>query len=459
MIKCLLIDIPTVPVDNKPISENEKKLRKILSRISSIKNDDFWHRKKKKSYSRGMLSIASAIKKDGHEVYYYKLESQNLSNIYDIINKSHICGISAATPFLKYAYEVSVKLKKINPSIRVVFGGPHATFAPRPVINQNSNIDIVIRGSGELAMRELCNGISQREISNCCYIHNGNIHVGRIMPFNKDTYFSPDYSVLKDSINNYRINLQTTIGCSNNCSFCSNGTRQVVKIPIEKIIDEWKQIKDINKNTQIHFCDTNFLYDLEHAKMICSLIPSYFPESTKFSCDIRGDTKISSDILNILEKVGFKRICIGIETSSNYILKMNDKNCTYQKTIKTIKFIKNNSSINVYGYWMIGMPYQTVNHIRKDIETAVRLIESGIVDELSASISFIPLPGSKVYSNPDKYHFCLKKEKYVFGKLSWEENLYESCTIKKEHLIKLKEIYFKKMISAYNLRYKNLFTY
>ena len=58
---------------------------------------------------------------------------------------------------LNYPYVrlLSIALKKKNPLINVILGGPTATFSFREIMNHTPEIDICVRGEGEQTMLEL----------------------------------------------------------------------------------------------------------------------------------------------------------------------------------------------------------------------------------------------------------------------------------------------------------------
>ncbi|MHA1372469.1 MAG: cobalamin-dependent protein, partial [Promethearchaeota archaeon] len=59
-------------------------------------------------------------------------------------------GITAMTPYIKNAYILSRAIKKINNKTIIVLGGWHASALPERTLLECPEIDIIVRGEGEL---------------------------------------------------------------------------------------------------------------------------------------------------------------------------------------------------------------------------------------------------------------------------------------------------------------------
>src|SRR4030042_4218597 len=105
----------------------------------------------------GLAYIASYIKN------YYPtwildmvVEPEKLNNMLHSINPN-IVGITCTSQTFQDALEVARKVKKYNSAIKVVMGGSHPSAIPEETL-KHPEIDIVIKGEGEKAFLEICQG-------------------------------------------------------------------------------------------------------------------------------------------------------------------------------------------------------------------------------------------------------------------------------------------------------------
>ncbi|GAI18217.1 unnamed protein product [marine sediment metagenome] len=70
----------------------------------------------------------------------------------------NIVGISCHTPLVYPAHTIAKIVKSVSRQITVIMGGPHPTVLPEQII-ADENVDIVVRGEGEITLFELVEAI------------------------------------------------------------------------------------------------------------------------------------------------------------------------------------------------------------------------------------------------------------------------------------------------------------
>lgn len=122
----------------------------------------------------GLVTIATHLESIFPDFQIEVLDGKNfeLNELYDLIN-ADVVGFS--TWFSNYKSTVSLikKIKMKNPSTKIVVGGPHATVLAKNVMQNNSNIDYVIVGEGEIKLQLLLSGISPCLIPGIYYRKDG----------------------------------------------------------------------------------------------------------------------------------------------------------------------------------------------------------------------------------------------------------------------------------------------
>jgi anaerobic magnesium-protoporphyrin IX monomethyl ester cyclase len=243
---------------------------------------------------QGLLSIASFVRASGFDVYLAdcQLECRNIESFAAYLQRNfrdkptgltHI-GISAVTISANNAFQIAKLCRDFYPESKIIMGGAHPTVMFEEVL-EKSVADIVVYGEGEITMLELMQGISLNEIKGICYKDvEGKLVVNppRERISDLDTLPLPAYDLIhihryKAAEGIYRklpvMNMITSRGCPNQCTFCSKtlGSRVSVKSP-ERIIEEMLVLKNNFGIREIMFHDDTFTLDKKRVHALCDLI-------------------------------------------------------------------------------------------------------------------------------------------------------------------------------------------
>jgi radical SAM superfamily enzyme YgiQ (UPF0313 family) len=141
-----------------------------------------------------------------------------------------VVGITATTPAIYDAYEVAGLAKELNPNVKTIIGGPHATFTAKETLDECPALDVVVRNEGELMAKELLDpfekGMPVKDILGISFRDGGEVKETEDRPFinNLDEIPFPAYDLLPMSeykLGNHRYEMMmTSRGCPFNCIFC-----------------------------------------------------------------------------------------------------------------------------------------------------------------------------------------------------------------------------------------------
>jgi radical SAM superfamily enzyme YgiQ (UPF0313 family) len=361
------------------------------------------------------------------EILDAKLKNLNYRQIKKKIEKFNpdIVGISFFLSLvINICYDLAKLVKIINPNCLVVFGGRHPTAEPEETL-KTSNVDIIVRGEGELTFRELIikgtpenvNGISYK--SNGIIIHNPD----RVPLQDLENIRYPARHLIKK--NKYKMftvrfeTVETSRGCPHRCKFCYTpifGRGLWRSRPVEKIITELKMITQNRKITDIFFVDDNFAASTKRIVSLCDRIieckRNKEISDLKFFAQIRVDSVIRSpQMVEKMANAGFCVVFMGIESASEETLKDIRKGFSFNKVIKAIRILHENNII-VLGNIIIGLDLNaTMEDVRKEIE----FMKEVNIDTLGFSI-LIPFPGTIILDELKERNLVLTKDwsKYTF---------------------------------------------
>ena len=147
-------------------------------------------------------------------------------------------GVSILTESFKNAQKIIYLIKKNNPNLPIIIGGPHCTLFPKKSLEE-TEADICVQGEGEYTLIEIINNfnnkINLKNISGLTIKINNNIITGKppIPIENIDSLPFPSRDLVKNNIYGIGLNpnakkgeytsIITSRGCPFSCKFCQTG--------------------------------------------------------------------------------------------------------------------------------------------------------------------------------------------------------------------------------------------
>lgn len=262
-------------------------------------------------------------------------------------------------------------LDEIPEGVFVILGGIYASENYKELIKECPRVDVLVRGDGEEAARDLFTGVSNSKIEGLSYrqgkkiIHNEE----RLIPEILTAY--PDRSLRRYK---YKLKapggveigvdtIMTSRGCQFKCEFCTHRLsakgeeRGWSYRSAENVVEEIKQIDaDI-----IILSDDNFTGNMKRVEKICDLLIESGVKKT-FLMESRLEIGLQPELLKKLWKVGFRAIIFGIESAQEKTLKRIGKGFTKEKALTAFKNINQKNWLTA-GFFIIGY----INESEKEI--------------------------------------------------------------------------------------------
>jgi anaerobic magnesium-protoporphyrin IX monomethyl ester cyclase len=318
--------------------------------------------------------------------------------------KPDIVGIYFSTYYLYDALLVAEHAKKCSKDITVVAGGPHIMLYPKETILLPT-IDYVIQGEAEASFCELVRYIDAKDRSKIDMIPNllskessAEKILTPVRNENLDALPYParhllDYRKYRSILTkkNPMTTVITSRGCPFKCYFCSNiesGKRVRYRTP-KNVVDELQYLKTTYGLSDYLFFDELFTSDKKRTIEICEEILKR-KLRIRWHCRSRIDV-LDEQMIKIMQKAGCRLIQFGIETGTDRVQKLINKNINLEKARETIKMIYNNG-IYTYADFIFGLPTETDEETKATLSYA----ESLKLDYVAFG-SFHPIPGSVFY--------------------------------------------------------------
>lgn len=254
--------------------------------------------------------------------------------------------------------------KKISPDIKIIIGGPQATFMPADGLRHMPEVDFLCRGEGEEVMLGLARALSQESdltsVSGLCFLRQGEvIETGSAYgESDLDIYPSPYLTHLIDLKHKQRAIMLTSRGCPFDCAFCYTpraSHRRIRYYSVKRIIDEMIHLKSQGM-TAFWFADPNFSFSRKRLVTLLEAIIKEVP-GISFWCQTRYDL-MDEDLLALLRRAGADNVAYGLESANPAVLEKIRKPIDLKRLAEVIRLTQE-AGINVELFSMFGLPGET----------------------------------------------------------------------------------------------------
>ena len=325
----------------------------------------------------GLEYIAAMIEDDVDQVTILDLEMEKgasdkvFKEQLDALNPDLVGITMAAT---EHSEGLNIAQMAKDRGSMTVLGGYHSTAIPDELLS-HPQVDMIIRGEGEITMKELIvkggpqgvNGVSYREGEKI--IHNPDrelIENPDILPFparhlrrySYGTRLLPDREY--DTVTISR-------GCLGRCTFCCEPTMskgvQRYRSP-ENVMKEILEIVSFhnNKPLAIDVTDPNFMGRPELVEQLCDLLAKHDID-IRFGVKVRADSVAKNpDIVRKMIAVGIEGFEMGIESPNMKDISSVSKGMKTEVHVQAVNNIKRWGG-NAGGTFVIGLPNQTEEQI------------------------------------------------------------------------------------------------
>ncbi len=344
----------------------------------------------------GLLYLAAVLEKMQIDVEVKNYSSFTDNEAMANLPKANFYGITATSMELLQANRFSKRIKKKYFESKIAIGGP-GTISPEFV--DWDFVDTICMGEGENAIFEMLtdmeNGRLKRQyigkpikdIDKIPYPARyllGDNQGGNIFAYNRNYMEKGSVTIL------------TSRGCPFKCGFCSMGNSNgSIRFREPKFVaDEITQVINEFGIKQFRISDDMFTANKRHVFDICEYIGDF---DIAWRISIRAKP-LSMDILKSLRQAGCREVSIGIESFDDDVLKCLNKRITAADNAKALEMCKK-AGLKTRALFMIRTPGQTKYTIEKNIRWLNK-----VPYDIIACTTFVPLPGSDIWENPDKYN-------------------------------------------------------
>lgn len=292
--------------------------------------------------------------KDSIEVIINKLEKFDLSSYQVFAMSCYLWNID------KYLELIPI-LKQINPSVKIVLGGPEVAYDAKHFLTNFSYIDYILEGEGEESFHELLEYLDEKrsilDVSNLHFLtQNKHTFTHKKHPdLNKITLATLNIKDFQNRI----IYLESSRGCPYHCSYCTASLDNKVRyFPLQKVLDIL-YILMINKTKVVKFLDRTFNANYEYMMQILDFIDMH-NICTIFQFEVVGEL-VKKETIDRIANLKFKylRFEIGIQSTNNQVNEAVCRRQNMQKLRTNIELLNKTNKVDLHIDLIAGLPFET----------------------------------------------------------------------------------------------------
>jgi len=293
--------------------------------------------------------------------------------------RPHVVGLSAMTFQYGTAGRIARLVKSIDPSIRTVLGGYHATLAYDEIGSDADGrcIDYIVRGEGEATMRDLVEALESggrgfERIPGLSFWADGALVHNPTRPL-----LDPADIALPDResrLLGYRTGwnglidaVETSRGCRMECSFCSilqMYGRSYRAFAVERVVEDIRRVKGLG-GRRIFFADDNVTLDPSRFLQLCQGIIDNGLNDIRYSTQASSaGIAMSEELVRLMKAANFTLVFLGIESIDDKGLEFLNKGRIADRSVRAIELLRRHD-IAVAGGFITGLPDDTPGHVRR----------------------------------------------------------------------------------------------
>lgn len=322
----------------------------------------------------GLSYIAAMLLKEGYKVVGYNLDVDE----FDDYANFDVFGIYCSTPMYRESIKLAKKIKELNPSAEIIFGGPHATAEGKNIIKEEC-VDYVIPKEGEHVFRNLLNSLYKVPILLVPGVYQkGTLYEEYALKTNLDDLPMPakevfDHGNYPDKKFAYSAIIASR-GCPYQCWNCKPGLDNIspyrVRTP-KLVVDEMEYLKEKYGARDFSFEDSELIISKTWTMEFCREIIN-----RELNITFQGNARLNQlddGLLGLLKQAGCRRLGIGIESGSQRVLDhWLHKGINLEQDLPRFNKIKEHG-IESHAWIMIGIPGETVGDLMETIDMTKKL--------------------------------------------------------------------------------------
>lgn len=312
-----------------------------------------------------------------------------------------LVGLTAVTMNVERALFLAAEIKRLEPSILTVLGGPHASFCAEETLAACPALDVVVRGEGEETLLELCVALERgRPLGT---VRGIVFREGDRLQATPDRALLPDLDRLPPParhrlpLGRYRalglpVSMTTSRGCPHRCIFCVGRRMVGARVRthgVRRVVDELAVLGSLGF-PQVNLADDWFTADARRCHAVCDEILAR-GLSVRWTSFARADS-VSEELLAKMKAAGCTAVSFGLESANRNILRTVRKGITPEQAEAAVEACRR-AGVTAMASFILGLPGETPETLEETLAFGERLAARGLQYGFHL---LAPFPGTEV---------------------------------------------------------------
>ena len=376
------------------------------------------------------LHAVSAEARDRVEIREFTI-NQERDLVYTELMRSEpdVIGFSCYIWNIDQILALADTLKKANPNIRILLGGPEVSWRAEEILRDNAAVDMILTGESEETFPKLLRVLFEEAGEADVFPEDTSLNA--ISDFEKALGFygidglafrNEEKVILNSSAEpvdftkvpfpyqylpcdeNKIAYYESVRGCPFRCAYClSSLDRDVRALPVERVRQElryflYKGVK------QVKFVDRTFNYDRERARENFRFLIESDNHLTNFHFELCGEL-LDQETLVLLEKArsGLFQFEIGVQSTHSETLAAICRTADFAKLAANVRQLRSKNNIHLHLDLIAGLPYESYPLFRKSFNDVYGLKPHNL------QLGFLKLlPGTPLRKRADEFGYVFR---------------------------------------------------
>ncbi len=292
------------------------------------------------------------------------------------------------------------EIKKFT-GIPVIVGGLHMSLYPRETMT-HPEIDYGVTGEGWRTLPEMIRvvaaGGDPSTVRGICYRAEGEFRATEPRPDTltlEDVPFPARHLLPNDRYTTVMSRewpitvMVSALGCPFRCAYCDVPADRYQARSADHVVAEMEECVKRFGIREIWFQDESFTIDGKRVGEICETLLS---RGLKVAWSIRTRPDlVDRETLKLMKRAGLMKVHLGVESGSPEVLKRLNRPTDLEVVRRAVRWSRE-EGVTTLGFYMIGLPGETAEDVRRTIKLALELD----CDYIQVN-KFVPCPPSPIY--------------------------------------------------------------
>ena len=293
-------------------------------------------------------------------------------------HKPDIIALSCYIWNIRETLMVVESIKKVIPDSVVVLGGPEVSYDSVSLLEENTEVDVLVNGEGEITfpflIERLMNNKPLDDVEGITYRKAGTIIENRDRTPLSDLDALPfPYEEGFQDLDNRIVYYETTRGCPFQCQYCLSSINPGVRyLSLDRVRKDIKTFIDAGI-PQVKLVDRTFNCNPKRARDIFRMIME-MGGNTNFHFEICGDL-LDDETLDLLKDAppGLFQFEIGVQSTRVETLEAIRRKTDFDKLSERVKILKGYRNIHLHLDLIAGLPGENYLSFQRSFNDVYKL--------------------------------------------------------------------------------------